>query len=180
MTRGLTSSEKALNRKEPRAKNSWKKLKNTAAIIASSIAIVLATTSCKGAAEKYESWKAEQEIAANQAAIDLLIEQYNDYFTDYEKCFDDMVALQAAGDIGGYKKVFKKSKQLEERIKEIEKKLIKNPWRPLIFQISFIKGNKKLKRKKLGILLPSETTNQQNSKEEPFWRTENRHRFIFY
>lgn len=40
MTRGLTPSEKALNRKEARAKNSRKKkLKNTAAIIASSIAI---------------------------------------------------------------------------------------------------------------------------------------------
>ena len=55
MTPGLTPSEKALNKKEARAKNSRKKLKNTAAIIASSIAIALATTSCKGAAEKYES-----------------------------------------------------------------------------------------------------------------------------
>lgn len=55
MTRGLTSSERALNRQKAPAKNSRKKLKNTAAIIASSIAIALATTSCKGAAEKYES-----------------------------------------------------------------------------------------------------------------------------
>ena len=55
MTRGLTSSERALNSQKARAKNSLKNLKNTAAIIASSIAIVLATTSCKGAAEKYES-----------------------------------------------------------------------------------------------------------------------------
>ena len=158
MTRGLTSSEKALNRQKAPAKR--KKLKNTAAFIASSIAIVLGTTGCKGAAEKYESWEAKQEIAANKAAIKLLIEQYNDYFTDYEKCSDDMVALQAAGDIEGFEKVFKKREKLKERIKEIEKKLIKNPWRPLIFQISFIKGNKKLKRKKLGILLPSETINQ--------------------
>ena len=56
MTRGLTSSEKVLNRKEARAKNSRKKkLQNTAAIIASSIAIVLGTTGCEGAAEKYKS-----------------------------------------------------------------------------------------------------------------------------
>ena len=55
MTRGLTSSERALNRKEPPAKNSRKKLKNTAAIIASSIAIVLGATGCEGAAEKYKS-----------------------------------------------------------------------------------------------------------------------------
>ena len=56
MTRGLTSSEKALNRQKAPAKNSRKKkLQNTAAIIASSIAIALATTSCKGAAEKYQS-----------------------------------------------------------------------------------------------------------------------------
>ena len=47
MTRGLTSSEKALNGK--------KKLQNTAAFIASSIAIVLGTTGCEGAAEKYRS-----------------------------------------------------------------------------------------------------------------------------
>ena len=55
MTRGLTSSEKALNRKEARAKNSRKKLKNTAAMIASSSARVLGTTGCEGAAEKYKS-----------------------------------------------------------------------------------------------------------------------------
>lgn len=148
MTPGLTSSEKALNRKEPRAKNSRKKLQNTAAFIASSIAIVLATTSCKGAAEKYESWEAKQELAANQAAIDLLIEQYNDYFTDYEKCFDDMVALQAAGDIGGYKKVFKKSKQLEKRIKEIEDKIDKKSMKTLDLSDKFYKGKQKAEEEK--------------------------------
>ena len=148
MTRGLTSSEKALNRKEARAKNSRKKLKNTAAIIASSIAIVLGTTGCEGAAEKYKSWKAEQELAANQAAIDLLIEQYNDYFTDYEKCFDDMVALQAAGDIGGYKKVFKKSKQLEERIKEIEEQIDKKSMKTLDLSDKFYKGKQKAEEEK--------------------------------
>ena len=149
MTRGLTSSEKALNRKEARAKNSRKKkLQNTAVFIASSIAIVLGTTGCEGAAEKYKSWKAEQELAANQAAIDLLIEQYNDYFTDYEKCFDDMVALQAAGDIGGYKKVFKKSKQLEERIKEIEKKIDKKSMKILDLSDKFYKGKQKAEEEK--------------------------------
>ena len=150
MTPGLTSSESPLNRQEApaKAKNSLKNLKNTAAIIASSIAIVLATTSCKGAAEKYESWEAEQEIAANQAAIDLLIEQYNDYFTDYEKCFDDMVALQAAGDIGGYKKVFKKSKQLEERIKEIEKQIDKKSMKTLDLSDKFYKGKQKAEEEK--------------------------------
>ena len=55
MTRGLTSFERALNSQKARAKNSLKNLKNTAAIIASSIAIVLGTTGCEGAAEKYES-----------------------------------------------------------------------------------------------------------------------------
>lgn len=148
MTPGLTSSETALNGKEARAKNSRKKLKNTAAIIASSIAIVLGTTGCEGAAEKYKSWKAEQELAANQAAIDLLIEQYNDYFTDYEKCFDDMVALQAAGDIGGYKKVFKKSKQLEERIKEIEEQIDKKSMKTLDLSDKFYKGKQKAEEEK--------------------------------
>ena len=148
MTRGLTSSEKALNRKEPRAKNSRKKLKNTAAIIASSIAIVLGTTGCEGAAEKYESWEAEQEIAANQAAIDLLIEQYNDYFTDYEKCSDDMVVLQAAGDIGGYKKVFKKREKLKERIKEIEKQIDKKSMKTLDLSDKFYKGKQKAEEEK--------------------------------
>ena len=149
MTRGLTSSEKVLNRKEARAKNSRKKkLQNTAAIIASSIAIVLGTTGCEGAADKYKSWEAEQKIAANQAAIDLLIEQYNDYFTDYEKCFDDMVALQAAGDIGGYKKVFKKSKQLEKRIKEIEKQIDKKSMKTLDLSDKFYKGKQKAEEEK--------------------------------
>jgi hypothetical protein len=55
MTPGLTSSESALNSQEVPAKNPLTKLQNTAAVIASSIAIALATTSCKGAAEKYES-----------------------------------------------------------------------------------------------------------------------------
>ena len=55
MTRGLTSSEKALNGQKARANNSRNNLKNTAAIIASSIAIVLGTTGCESAAEKYES-----------------------------------------------------------------------------------------------------------------------------
>ena len=57
MTPGLTSSESALNRQEApaKAKNSLKNLKNTAAIIASSIAIVLGTIGCEGAAEKYKS-----------------------------------------------------------------------------------------------------------------------------
>ena len=55
MTPGLTSSETALNRQKARAKNSLNNLKNTAAIIASSIAIVLGTTGCEGAAEKYKS-----------------------------------------------------------------------------------------------------------------------------
>ncbi|MFC2696029.1 MAG: hypothetical protein ACFN4U_03200 [Candidatus Absconditicoccaceae bacterium] len=148
MTRGLTSSERALNRQKAPAKNSRKKLKNTAAVIASSIAIALATTSCKGAAEKYESGEAEQEIAANQAAIDLLIEQYNDYFTDYEKCFDDMVALQAAGDIGGYKKVFKKREKLEERIKEIEKQIDKKSMKTLDLSDKFYKGKQKAEEEK--------------------------------
>ena len=148
MTRGLTSSEKASNRKEARANNSRKKLKNTAAIIASSIAIVLGTTGCEGAAEKYKSWKAEQELAANQAAIDLLIEQYNDYFTDYEKCFDDMVALQAAGDIGGYKKVFKKREKLEKRIKEIENKIDKKSMKTLDLSDKFYKGKQKAEEEK--------------------------------
>ena len=147
MTPGLTSSERALNRQEAPAK-SLKKLENTAAIIASSIAIALATISCEGAAGKYKSWKAEQELVANQAAIDLLIEQYNDYFTDYEKCFDDMVALQAAGDIGGYKKVFKKSKQLEERIKEIEKQIDKKSMKTLDLSDKFYKGKQKAEEEK--------------------------------
>lgn len=56
MTPGLTSSERALNGQKALAKNSRKKkLKNAAAIIASSIAIVLGTTGCESAAEKYES-----------------------------------------------------------------------------------------------------------------------------
>jgi len=56
MTRGLTSSEKALNGQKTPAKNSRKNnLKNTAAFIASSIAIVLGTTGCEGAAKKYRS-----------------------------------------------------------------------------------------------------------------------------
>jgi len=150
MTPGLTSSESPLNRQEApaKAKNSLKNLKNTAAIIASSIAIVLGTIGCEGAAEKYKSWEAEQELAANQAAIDLLIEQYNDYFTDYEKCFDDMVALQAAGDIGGYKKVFKKSKQLEERIKEIEKQIDKKSMKTLDLSDKFYKGKQKAEEEK--------------------------------
>lgn len=148
MTRGLTSSEKALNGKEARANNSRKKLKNTAAFIASSIAIVLGTTGCEGAAEKYRSWEAKQEIAVNKAEIDLLIEQYNDYFTDYEKCFDDMVALQAAGDIGGYKKVFKKSKQLEKRIKEIEKQIDKKSMKTLDLSDKFYKGKQKAEEEK--------------------------------
>lgn len=148
MTRGLTSSERALNRQKDPAKNSRKKLKNTAAIIASSIAIALATTSCKGAAEKYESWEAKQEIVANKAAIKLLIEQYNDYFTDYEKCSDDMVALQAAGDIEGYKKVFKKSKQLEKRIKEIEKQIDKKSMKTLDLSDKFYKGKQKAEEEK--------------------------------
>lgn len=148
MTPGLTSSEKALNRKEPRAKNPLTKLQNTAAVIASSIAIVLGTTGCEGAAEKYKSWKAEQELAANQAAIDLLIEQYNDYFTDYEKCFDDMVALQAAGDIGGYKKVLKKREKLENRIKEIENKIDKKSMKTLDLSDKFYKGKQKAEEEK--------------------------------
>lgn len=151
MTPGLTSSERALNRQEApaKAKNSRKKkLKNTAAIIASSIAIVLGTTGCESAAEKYESWEAEQEIAANQAAIDLLIEQYNDYFTDYEKCFDDMVALQAAGDIGGYKKVFKKREKLKKKIKEIEKQIDKKSMKTLDLSDKFYKGKQKAEEEK--------------------------------
>lgn len=148
MTRGLTSSERALNRQKDPAKNSRKKLKNTAAIIASSIAIALATTSCKGAAEKYESWEAKQEIVANKAAIKLLIEQYNDYFTDYEKCSDDMVALQAAGDIEGYKKVFKKREKLKERIKEIEKKIDKKSMKTLDLSDKFYKGKQKAEEEK--------------------------------
>lgn len=47
MTPGLTSSETALNSQKTRAKNSLNNLKNTAAIIASSIVIAF-TTSCKG------------------------------------------------------------------------------------------------------------------------------------
>lgn len=149
MTPGLTSSERALNRQKAPAKNSRKKkLQNTAAIIASSIAIVLGTTGCEGAAEKYKSWEAEQEIAANQAAIDLLIEQYNDYFTDYEKCSDDMVALQAAGDIGGYKKVFKKREKLKERIKEIEKQIDKKSMKTLDLSDKFYKGKQKAEEEK--------------------------------
>lgn len=148
MTRGLTSSERALNRQKDPAKNSRKKLKNTAAIIASSIAIALATTSCKGAAEKYESWEAKQEIVANKAAIKLLIEQYNDYFTDYEKCSDDMVALQAAGDIVGYKKVFKKREKLEKKIKEIEKKIDKKSMKTLDLSDKFYKGKQKAEEEK--------------------------------
>lgn len=147
MTPGLTSSERASNRQKAPPK-SLKKLENTAAIIASSIAILLGTTGCEGAAGKYKSWKAEQELAANQAAIDLLIEQYNDYFTDYEKCFDDMVALQAAGDIGGYKKVFEKSKQLEKRIKEIEKQIDKKSMKTLDLSDKFYKGKQKAEEEK--------------------------------
>ena len=149
MTRGLTSSERALNRQKAPAKNSRKKkLQNTAAIIASSIAIALATTSCKGAAEKYESWEAKQEIAVNKAAIKLLIEQYNDYFTDYEKCSDDMVALQAAGDIGGYKKVFKKREKLKKKIKEIEKQIDKKSMKTLDLSDKFYKGKQKAEEEK--------------------------------
>ena len=125
-----------------------KLIKNTATIIASSIAIVLGTTGCEGAAEKYESWEAEQELAVNKAEIYALIEQYNDYFTDYEKCSDDMVALQAAGDIGGYKKVFKKSKQLEKRIKEIEKKIDKKSMKTLDLSDKFYKGKQKAEEEK--------------------------------
>ena len=149
MTRGLTSSEKALNRKEARAKNSRKnKLQNTAVFIASSIAIVLGTTGCEGAAGKYKSWEAEQELAVNKAEIYALIEQYNDYFTDYEKCFDDMVALQAAGDIGGYKKVLKKREKLEKRIKEIEKQIDKKSMKTLDLSDKFYKGKQKAEEEK--------------------------------
>ena len=149
MTRGLTSSEKALNGQKTPAKNSRKNnLKNTAAFIASSIAIVLGTTGCEGAAKKYRSWEAKQEIAVNKAEIYALIEQYNDYFTDYEKCFDDMVALQAAGDIGGYKKVLKKREKLEKRIKEIENKIDKKSMKTLDLSDKFYKGKQKAEEEK--------------------------------
>ena len=54
-----------------------------------------------------------------------------------------MVALQAAGDIGGYKKVFEKSKQLEKRIKEIEKQIDKKSMKTLDLSDKFYKGKQK-------------------------------------
>jgi len=59
-----------------------------------------------------------------------------------------MVALQAAGDIVGYKKVFKKSKQLEERIKEIEKKIDKKSMKTLDLSDKFYKGKQKAEEEK--------------------------------
>lgn len=59
-----------------------------------------------------------------------------------------MVALQAAGDIGGYKKVFEKSKQLEERIKEIEKQIDKKSMKTLDLSDKFYKGKQKVEEEK--------------------------------
>lgn len=59
-----------------------------------------------------------------------------------------MVALQAAGDIGGYKKVLKKSKQLEERIKEIEKQIDKKSMKTLDLSDKFYKGKQKAEEEK--------------------------------
>lgn len=59
-----------------------------------------------------------------------------------------MVALQAAGDIEGYKKVFKKREKLKERIKEIEKKIDKKSIKTLDLSDKFYKGKQKAEEEK--------------------------------
>lgn len=59
-----------------------------------------------------------------------------------------MVALQAAGDIGGYEKVFKKREKLKERIKEIEKKIDKKSMKALDLSDKFYKGKQKAEEEK--------------------------------
>ena len=59
-----------------------------------------------------------------------------------------MVALQAAGDISGYKKVFEKSKQLEKRIKKIEKQIDKKMMKTLDLSDEFYKGKLKVEEEK--------------------------------
>jgi len=59
-----------------------------------------------------------------------------------------MVALQAAGDIGGYKKVFKKREKLKERIKEIEKQIDKKSMKTLDLSDKFYKGKQKAEEEK--------------------------------
>ena len=54
-----------------------------------------------------------------------------------------MVALQAAGDIGGYKKVFKKREKLKKKIKEIEKQIDKKSMKTLDLSDKFYKGKQK-------------------------------------
>ena len=59
-----------------------------------------------------------------------------------------MVALQAAGDIGGYKKVFKKREKLKKKIKEIEKKIDKKSMKTLDLSDEFYKGKLKVEEEK--------------------------------
>lgn len=59
-----------------------------------------------------------------------------------------MVALQAAGDIGGYKKVLKKREKLEKRIKEIENKIDKKSMKTLDLSDKFYKGKQKAEEEK--------------------------------
>ncbi len=138
----MTINLKEIGAQFEKAKNKAKKL---ALASATAAFIALSASSCdsqpttgswnKTAKGDYKSGKTEQLIEKNDAKIQELVNIYNEYFDDYEKRQQKLIALQASGDTKGYQVEWERVQEHKTTIQKLEREIDSH-------------GNKKMELKK--------------------------------
>lgn len=77
----------------------------------------------KTAKGDFKSGKTEQLIEKNDAKIQELVKIYNEYFDDYEKRQQKLIALQASGDTKGYQVEWERVQELKTTIQKLEREI---------------------------------------------------------
>ena len=93
------------------------------ALWASAAALMLTLTSCSNAQKDYESWETTEKLAKNDARIKSLKDSYEFYYREIQRRQQNLLALEAAGDIAWARKERERIKELIETLKDTEEEI---------------------------------------------------------
>ena len=95
------------------------------ALWASAAALLLTLTSCKNAQKDYEEGVTSEEMAQNDARIKSLKDSYEFYYQEIQRRQQNLLALEAAGDIPWARKERERIKELIAALKDTEEQIDK-------------------------------------------------------
>jgi len=95
------------------------------ALWASAAALLLTLTGCKNAQKDYEEGVTSEKMAQNDARIKSLKDSYEFYYQEIQRRQQNLLALEAAGDIPWARKERERIKELIAALKDTEEQIDK-------------------------------------------------------